>query len=114
MNQAPGETGGSDTWTYSLELSLSDQFTDLLALETYYTNDTSASVVLLAEVENEEVHCKITAITATGRGGFALLQVTLIIPLLLSPSVVLSSNTTGAEGKPETLNPKTLSSHNLL
>ena len=60
----------------------------------------------LSQVENKEVHCKITAITATGRGGFALLQVTLIIPELLSPSVVLSSNTTGAEGKPETLNPK--------
>ena len=79
---------------------------DLLASETYYTNDTSASVVLLAEVENLLVHCKITAATTAGRGGFALLQVTPIIPLLLFPSVVLSSNTTGAEGKPDTLNHK--------
>jgi hypothetical protein len=55
-------------------------------------------VVLLAEVENLLVHCKITAATTAGRGGFALLQVTPIIPLLFSPSVVLSSNTTGEGG----------------
>ena len=91
--EAPADTGGSDSWTYLLELSASASFSPLLRSESLAANTSSVSLLVLGE--GLLVHSRILALTSAGRGEAALTEAIVTIPQLHSPTLALSSNVTG-------------------